>query len=83
MLQSVRVYIVLGKIALDALWPLVRPDEQAKKPHFKHGEAVTLKNGRTLIISYHPSQQNTFTGRLKWPEWIEIFERARMLTRAH
>jgi len=45
---------------------------------FGHLNEYELEN-YTLISSYHPSQYNTSTGRLKWEEWIKVFERARKL----
>jgi uracil-DNA glycosylase len=70
------VYIALGKIALDALWPHLS-SPQDKKPKFAHGTELKLKNGATLLLSYHPSQQNTFTGRLTEPMLDLIFRKAR------
>ena len=61
-----RVLLALGKIAWDALRPELRERGwlTAKIPAFAHGAQVPLTAGRLLLASYHPSQQNTFTGRL-------------------
>jgi len=59
--------IVLGQFAYDLVARLlgVRP-----KPKFGHGVEVALPDGRRLICSFHPSQQNTFTGKLT-PEMMD------------
>ena len=73
-----RVTIVLGKFAYDAVCPLlgIRP-----RPKFGHGVEVPLSDdsGRTVLCSFHPSQQNTFTGKLTEPMFDAIFSRARAL----
>lgn len=76
-MKQAKVYLVLGGIALNALWPLVSSGE--KKPKFGHGAELKLRNGVTLLMSYHPSQQNTFTGRLTEPMFDAIFSRSRAL----
>jgi len=80
LLSRIRVVIALGRIAFQAFlaaWqetghPVVKP-----RPHFRHGGAATLEGGILLLASYHPSQQNTFTGKLTRPMFHRIFRRAR------
>ena len=82
-LDDVRVVLALGKIAFDgfrAAWRDAGLSVPKPKPRFGHGSVVALK-GRArevlLLGSYHPSQQNTFTGRLTRPMFHQVFRRAR------
>lgn len=76
LLSSVNVIVVLGKFALDAVCVLlgVRP-----RPRFAHMAEHLLNDGRTILCSFHPSQQNTFTGKLTEPMLDAVFARAREL----
>ena len=76
LLAQVRVIVALGKIAFDNIWPLISQPRE-KRPLFRHGLEVELTSGQTLIASYHPSQQNTFTGKLTESMFDRIFARAR------
>jgi uracil-DNA glycosylase family 4 len=81
LLSELRVIVVLGRFALDACCRLltVRP-----RPRFGHMAEVTVARGAaqrpvTLLCSFHPSQQNTFTGRLTEPMLDAVFARGRQL----
>jgi uracil-DNA glycosylase family 4 len=77
LLTGVRVVVVLGAFAHDCVCRLlgVRP-----RPRFAHLAEYPLPGGRTLVCSYHPSQQNTFTGTLTESAFDAVFARARQLT---
>ena len=77
-LDGVKVFVVLGKFGYDALWALLRSPVKPK-PAFGHGAEIALPDGRTILCSFHPSQQNTFTGKLTEEMFDAIFTRAREL----
>jgi uracil-DNA glycosylase family 4 len=80
----VRVIVCLGGFAWQALWPPLRAAGVAvprPRPAFGHGAEVSFsfpgRQGRVLLLGcYHPSQQNTFTGRVTPSMLDEIFMRA-------
>ena len=81
---SLRVMVCLGGFAWQALWPVLAAagfDLPRPRPAFGHGTEVELRAvGRadTLLLGcYHPSQQNTFTGRVTSEMLDAIFTRAR------
>jgi uracil-DNA glycosylase family 4 len=75
------VFIALGQIALKGLYQALGPWAPPHPLKFGHGNELIWtpqkRSERLLITSYHPSQQNTFTGRLTEPMFDRIFERAR------
>jgi uracil-DNA glycosylase family 4 len=71
-LQNVRVVLALGRIAFHAYCKA----ENIRRT-FGHGLQITLLDGKTLIASYHPSRQNTNTGRLTWDMWLSVFMKVR------
>jgi len=85
LLTRVQVIVPLGKIAFDGYlrackhlhMPLPVP-----QPRFGHGQLCRLPDGRALLPSYHPSQQNTSTGRLTRAMLEQIFATARGLLAA-
>lgn len=78
-LPNVRVVVALGKIGFDAYLQMLKGRGVAPrpKPAFGHGSVAVLPNGQTLIGSYHPSRQNTNTGRLTARMMSSIFTAAK------
>ena len=77
-LPRVVVTVALGKIAFDAfVHVLRRRGVVASRPTFAHGAVVDLPNGQTLVGCYHPSRQNTHTGRLTPPMADAVLELVR------
>jgi uracil-DNA glycosylase len=90
LLERVRVVVALGRVAFDAAinafgMASAAPDDapggkrSTRRPKFGHGVECALTGGKSLIASFHPSQQNTFTGRLTEPMLDAIFFRAKSL----
>jgi uracil-DNA glycosylase family 4 len=84
LLAGVRVVVALGKLGWDSYlrarralgWALPRP-----LPRFGHGAEAAMPGGQVLLATFHPSQQNTFTGKLTRPMLIAVLRRARLLAR--
>jgi uracil-DNA glycosylase family 4 len=74
-----RVAVALGRIAFQAFSKAWRENGEERIPgkmEFCHGAEWTLPRGMKLITSYHPSRQNTQTGKLTHPMFDDIFRRA-------
>ena len=81
LLSSVRVIVCLGGFAWDAALRVLRElgaAAPAPRPTFGHNAAVQIDR-YTLLGCYHPSQQNTFTGRLTEEMMDQVFARAKQL----
>jgi uracil-DNA glycosylase family 4 len=82
LLRRVEVVVCLGRIGYErwlraaGWWRRLPP---RGRPRFAHGRETAMADDTVLITSYHPSRQNTQTGRLTRPMWHAIFERARRL----
>jgi uracil-DNA glycosylase len=82
LLKNLRVVVCLGRIAFDGLLAhemrhgatIIRSSYA-----FGHGAEYTLPGGLKVIASYHPSLQNTNTGKLTRPMFLQVFKRARLL----
>ena len=82
MLPDARLVLVLGRIAYEAWlrasgwWDRL---PSADRPPFGHGTEAVLPDSTVLLCSYHPSRQNTNTGRLTRAMWHAVFRRSRRL----
>ena len=75
LLKNVKVIVPLGQIALvQALKSLKQKGLDISPLAFGHGKVYPLPNGQTIITTYHPSQQNTQTGKLTRPMFHKIFK---------
>ncbi|HVI11122.1 MAG TPA: uracil-DNA glycosylase [Candidatus Binatia bacterium] len=78
-LKKVKVIVALGKIGFDAYVSYVKRSGQLPSRQgyvFKHGAQYRLPDGKVLLASYHPSNQNTQTGKLTREMFVDIFKRA-------
>ena len=81
-LKNVRVVVALGRIGFEAYLNYLKHRGllQSKKPYlFQHGAAYKMPDGKTLLASYHPSNQNTQTGKLTRQMFADIFKKAKRL----
>jgi uracil-DNA glycosylase len=80
LLSRVRVVVTLGRIAHEGWlkaagwWEKLAPRE---RPRFAHGATASLPDGTVVIASYHPSRQNTNTGKLTRAMWHAVFRKVR------
>jgi uracil-DNA glycosylase len=81
-LKNVKVIVALGKIGFDAYLNYLKRRGllPGRKPYvFQHGASYTMADGKTLLASYHPSNQNTQTGKLTRKMFVKIFQEAARL----
>lgn len=82
LLDRARVVVALGRVGYEAWlkasgwWEKLPP---RRRPRFGHAVESRLPDGTILLCSFHPSRQNTNTGRLTRRMWHSIFRRARRI----
>ena len=79
LLAAMRVVVSLGAFSYQSVWRYLADTGIAlprPRPAFRHGGEIDVPDGPTVLTSYHPSQQNTFTGRLTEPMFDAVFTRA-------
>jgi len=84
-LKQVRVIVALGRIGFEAYLNYLKRRELIGGKgsyEFRHGVEYTMPDRRILLASYHPSNQNTQTGKLTKPMFLDIFRRARQFAQA-
>ena len=84
MLKKARVIVALGGTAFRTVVDTCRTlgwCDLPRRPRFAHGAVTELNPKLTLIGSYHPSQQNTFTGRLTEPMFDSVFRHVNKILR--
>jgi len=78
LLEKIKVIVPLGQIAFTQTLKSLRLKGFEIPPlSFGHGKVYPLPNGQTIITTYHPSQQNTQTGKLTRPMFHQIFKMVR------
>jgi uracil-DNA glycosylase family 4 len=82
-LKNLRVVVALGKIAFDVWWRVMAGRGWAVKPRplFAHGAVYKPGSGPIVLASYHPSRQNTHTGKLTPQMLSSVFQKAAKLAR--
>ena len=86
MLRHVKVVVTLGRVALESFLKTAESlgrQPRNLRPRFAHGAETRLRNGMTLLCSFHPSRRNTNTGLLTRPMWHDIFRKARAIVDGH
>ncbi len=81
-LPRIAIVVCLGKLAWDAAWKALAVQGRAvprPRPVFAHGAEFALPGGPHLLATYHPSRQNTHTGRLTPAMMDAVFGRARSI----
>jgi len=81
-LRELRVIVALGRIGFEAYLNYLKRREliSSKRGYeFRHGAEYSMPDGRVLVATYHPSNQNTNTGKLTREMFLKIFKRAREL----
>jgi uracil-DNA glycosylase family 4 len=83
--KNLKVILSLGHLAWQNSWRVAEEIGLALKKQrvsFTHGAAVQINKGIWMVASYHPSQQNTFTGKLTEQAFDSVFEKCRSLLSA-
>jgi len=78
-LKKVKVVVALGRIGFDAYLNYLKRHDllPSRQPYlFKHGAHYQMPDGKVLLASYHPSNQNTATGKLTREMFVKIFKQA-------
>jgi len=81
-LEKLKVVVALGRIGFDAYLNYLKRRNllPTRKPYiFKHGAHYRMPDGKVLLASYHPSNQNTATGKLTREMFMKIFKQAAKL----
>ncbi|MGA7851214.1 MAG: uracil-DNA glycosylase [Terriglobales bacterium] len=81
-LKDLRVIVALGRIGFEAYLNYLKRRKLIagkREYEFRHGAEYAMPDGRVLVVSYHPSNQNTQTGKLTKDMFQRIFKRAREL----
>jgi uracil-DNA glycosylase len=84
LLSRVSVVVCLGRIAYDICWQILEARGMRlpkPRPAFAHGQVVSIPGGPSMIAAYHPSRQNTNTGRLTPEMLASVFRAATSLIR--
>ena len=83
LLSQVSVVVCLGRIAYDVCWQILDTCRmfvcREPRPPFAHGQVVSIPGGPSMIAAYHPSRQNTNTGRLTPEMLASVFRSAALL----